>query len=366
MKIIFLIPEMLFGGSERWVSNISTELTNMGHDVMVVANVSDCDYPLICRFESLETPAVSGKLNRVLNLLKRMKRYKKLIKREKPDIIVSVRKAGNRLNTLCRFKGVKQFISCRGFKDLMYDPRAFTTAEKKLDGIIFNSKQLCEYYREHYNGSPDKTFFNYNLIDFEAIENGKKQPLSDPELEKFLESHRVITCVARLAKLKGQEELIRAFEMVKEKVPDAGLCLVGGKGDNADNVIKAAKNSKFAEDIYLAGDRKNPFNIMCKSYVYAMPSIAEGFPNALVEALTCELPIVAARCMTGPAEILEEGKYGILSGPIEGGEEELAEKLVLSLTDTALYDKLKGLSYKRAMDFSAEKSVADFMEIIGE
>ena len=46
--------------------------------------------------------------------------------------------------------------------------------------------------------------------------------------------------------------------------------------------------------------------------------------------------------------------------------EELAEKLVLSLTDTALYDKLKGLSYKRAMDFSAEKSVADFMEIIGE
>lgn len=366
MKIIFLIPSMLFGGSERWVSNISTELTKAGHDVLVVTNSPECDYTLICRFESLNVPAVSGKINKVFNLFKRMRVYKKLVKRENPDVIVSLGKAGNRLNTLCRFKGIRQFISCRGFKDLTYNPRAFTDGEKKLDGIIFNSKQLCDYYRETYNGSPEKTFFNYNLIDFATIEEGKKVPLNEPELENFLGSHRTITCVARLSKIKGQEELIRAFEIVRRQIPDAGLCLVGGHGDNEKTVAEMVRESEFSSDIFMAGDRRNPFNIMANSYVYAMPSHAEGFPNSLVEALACELPIVAAKCMTGPAEILDDGNYGILSGPIENNEEEFAEKLILSLTDNALHDKIKGLSYKRAMDFSAEKSLADFMEIIGE
>ena len=366
MKIIFPIPEMQFGGSERWVSNISAELTKLGHDVLIVPFAPGSDYDLKCRMESLNLPSASGKINRIITMLKRIRVYKKLVKREKPDVIVSVRKAANRINTICRFKGVRQFVSCRGFKDIIYDPSAFTKAEKNLDGIIFNSRELRDYYIKTYGGSEEKTFYNYNLMNFEAMEKGKNEPITDEPLKNFLSTHRTITCVARLAKLKGQEELIRAFEIVRDRIPDAGLCLVGGQGDNVEAVTNAAKESRYSQDIFLAGDRQNPFNIMSESYVYALPSLAEGFPNALVEALYCELPIVATKCMTGPSEILEDGKYGILAGTIENNEAEFAEKLILILTDTALHDKIKGLSYGRAMDFLPEKSLKDFLEIIGD
>ena len=256
------------------------------------------------------------------------------------------------------------------------DPQAFLKGAKKTDGVIFNSIEARDYFCRHYGGPEDKAFYNYNLIDFESVEKGKMQPLDEPPLEAFLERYQCIACMGRLTAVKGQKELIRAFEILSRKVPDSGLVIIGGNGDLKDEIMNMAAESPCRDRIYFTGDRSNPYNILVKCSVYAMPSKAEGFPNALVEAMACGLCPVSSDCRTGPNELLrgsipessvtepEAVAYGILAPSPEGKEEIFSQALEMALTDQALHDKLSDTAAARAAEFSPDKALRVFLEIV--
>ena len=375
MKLILLTPDLARGGSERFISNLSLALSHE-HQVTVCVFDNKLDYPVGGELINLNLPPKKSKISRIRNVYARKKALTELVRKEKPDVILSVRKAGNRVNTMLKAKGTRRFISCRGFADMESDPRAFLKGAKKTDGVIFNSMEAREYFCRHYGGPAHKAFYNYNLINFESIDKGKLQPLNEPELEAFLERYRCIACMGRFTAIKGQKELIKAFEILSGDVPDSGLVFIGDNGDLKDEIMNQAKASSCGDRIYFVGDRSNPYNILVKCNVYAMPSKAEGFPNALVEAMACGLCPVASECRTGPSEILrgsvsntavtqpEVVNYGILTPPPEGREEVFAQALKIALTDTALHDKLSNTAAVRAAEFSPDKALRDFLEIV--
>jgi glycosyltransferase involved in cell wall biosynthesis len=63
----------------------------------------------------------------------------------------------------------------------------------------------------------------------------------------------------------------------------------------------------------LPGFVGNPFAYMARASVFALSSAWEGFGNVIAEALACGCPVVSTDCPSGPAEILEQGKYGPLA-----------------------------------------------------
>ncbi len=375
MKFLLLAPSLEKGGSERFISNLSL-LLSKEHQVTVAIFDNDVDYPVGGTLYDMKTPVKKGVVKRILTFFERCVKFKKLVKKLRPDVILSVMDSANRVNTTCKIKGVKQFISCRGFADLLRTPEAFIKGAARTSGVIFNSKEAREYFCKNYGGPLDKSFYNYNLIDFDKISENIEEPVNDPELEKFLKNHRCIVNVGRLAKVKCQVSLIKAFEILQKKVPDAGLVIVGGNGNYVEEVRKAAKESPSREHIFMAGNRDNPHNIMAKCYAYALSSETEGFPNALVEAMVSGLPVVSADCMTGPGEILRKeicdekvsdvtvSDYGILTPLIEGNEEKFANALELLMSDKALYNSMKDAAGLRAECFSPGQAMKDFMEIV--
>ena len=107
-----------------------------------------------------------------------------------------------------------------------------------------------------------------------------------------------------------------------------------------------AKELGVADDVYFTGVKKNPFPYLKAAKVYALTSYHEGFPNALVEAMALEVPVIATDCLTGPREILRKGDmaYGILipnmsreknlkAVEISGEEINLADEMKRMLTD---------------------------------
>ena len=72
--------------------------------------------------------------------------------------------------------------------------------------------------------------------------------------------------------------------------------------------------------------QENPYKYIIKSDIFILSSIYEGLPNVLLEAMTLKKIIISSNCQTGPKEILNNGKYGIMFKP--GSVEDLERKIL--------------------------------------
>jgi glycosyltransferase involved in cell wall biosynthesis len=104
--------------------------------------------------------------------------------------------------------------------------------------------------------------------------------------------------------------LLRAFDALRRKVPDAVLLLVG-KGDLLPDVQRQADSLALGDSVRFLGTREDVPAIMNASDVFVMSSVWEGLPLVLLEASSVGLPIVATD-VGGNAEIVAHGESGLI------------------------------------------------------
>jgi glycosyltransferase involved in cell wall biosynthesis len=132
----------------------------------------------------------------------------------------------------------------------------------------------------------------------------------------------VILGVGRLAEVKDFPTLLRAFALLRQAshLQPAGRQLpspvprlvILGEGEERPRLEQMVDAMGLGADVALPGFAANPFAYMSKADVFVLSSRLEGLPSALIEALACGCPVVSTDCPSGPAEILDGGKYGHL------------------------------------------------------
>jgi Glycosyltransferase len=152
----------------------------------------------------------------------------------------------------------------------------------------------------------------YNPYPIDEIRELANEPLGSYE-EIF--KHPVLITAGRLIKPKGQWYLLRVFKALKEKHEDLELVILG-EGELKDYLVKLSEELGLKTyvwdrdelsgsfDVYFLGFQKNPFKFIARSKLFVFPSLWEGFPNALVEAMACGVPVVSSDYRSGPREIL--------------------------------------------------------------
>jgi glycosyltransferase involved in cell wall biosynthesis len=120
-----------------------------------------------------------------------------------------------------------------------------------------------------------------------------------------------------------------------------------------------ARELGVAADVELLGFEPNPYKFMARADVFAVSSRVEGMPNAIIEALACGCPVVSTDCLSGPAEILQNGRYGKLV-PV-GDEAALAEAIGAMLETSPDSHDLR----RRAADFSVERATERYLQLLG-
>jgi glycosyltransferase involved in cell wall biosynthesis len=167
----------------------------------------------------------------------------------------------------------------------------------------------------------------------------------------------VILAVGRLTAQKDYPTLLKAFAILRQRRP-ARLVILG-EGEQREALRSLAETTGIAADVDLAGFDHNPFRFMARCNVLALSSLWEGLPTVLAEALACGAQVVSTDCPSGPAEILDHGKYGRLT-PI-GDAQALAEAI-----DEALDHPLPAeLLRQRANDFSVDVAVRSYFSVLG-
>ena len=269
----------------------------------------------------------------------------------------------------------------------------------KADKVVAVSNGIKEELINVYNVPQEKIRIIYNPVWANEIE---KQANEDIEQAVFLCKTPFLITVGRLTYPKGQWFLLRVFRQVKKRNKDLKLMIIGG-GDLENYLVKLAEELGFKVyssfigdklhenyDVYFMGFQKNPFKFVSKALLFVFPSLWEGFPNALLEAMACGVPVISADCRSGPREILapdtdfmyqtrepEFAQYGILmpvfDGKLKKAEEPLTkEEKVWAEVISELLENSKLREYyvkkgkQRIKDFSPEKILPEWKKVIEE
>ena len=166
----------------------------------------------------------------------------------------------------------------------------------------------------------------------------------------------VILAAGRSSKEKDYPTLLRAFARLVGQRPCRLVIL--GQGEKKGELEGLAQDLAVAHRVSFAGWVENPFAFMSRASLFVLSSIHEGFAMVLVEAMACGCPCVSTDCPAGPAEVLEDGKYGPLV-PV-GDEAALAEAMGRVLDQPPEKPVLR----QRAADFSVDRAVDAYEQLI--
>ncbi|MCR4404994.1 MAG: glycosyltransferase [Candidatus Acetothermia bacterium] len=223
-------------------------------------------------------------------------------------------------------------------------------------GYVSNSQAAIDFLASH----------GYGRRKFWLIHNGiDTRPFCDRSAEEkgALRQHYalppdkpIITCVANLRPPKGHEYLIEALRELKERGLEFVALLVGD-GPLRERLEESVQSLKLTEQVRFLGSRDHDEipTILAITDVFVLPSLWEGLPTAIIEAMAAGCPVVGT-AVGGMPELVIEGETGFLVPPGDPGA--LAERLELLLQDPALRNRLGEASADRVREhFSLERMV---------
>jgi len=246
-------------------------------------------------------------------------------------------------------------------------PRLFRWSRRASARVIAVSKQNAELLTSYYGLRSDKITIVHNgvdLPDFKESDIAQARAALRAELG-LPEQAIIILTLARLAPNKGHRYLIEAVPEVLRTHPNVHF-VFAGEHDQAEPVIAQISALGLGSHVHLLGFRSDTQDLLAGSDFFALPSLAEGFSLALVEALAAGLLTVATD-VGGAGEVIRDGEGGLLVPPAASAALAAALNHLLSL-DEAEIQRQRRAARRAAQPFSAqamaEKTLRVYSEVV--
>ncbi|WOD39264.1 glycosyltransferase [Nodosilinea sp. E11] len=367
-RISFFLPPLIGAGGERVVLNLAKVFVDWGIQVDVVVPDTSGRHqkfmstvPKGVRVIDLETP-----LSRTV-YLKKLYKLKAYLERDNPEVMVAnvdyvgIANAARALSR-CSTKIIQvvhsnlsnEFGKISGLGKHI-KPVFVRRLYPWSDGIIAVSKGVAEDVSTMAQVPLETIKVIYNPVVTDDLNLKAQEPVD--HLWFQASEAPVILGAGRLMYQKDFSTLIRAFAVVRQQRP-CRLVIIGGEGYERSDLEKLIRELQLEDDASLPGFAENPYAYMAKAKVFVLSSRYEGFGNVLVEAMATGTPVVSTNCPDGPAEILENGRYGQLV-PVESPNA-LAEAIVETLDNPLDSELLQ----KKAQEFSCEKIALEYLDYI--
>ena len=174
---------------------------------------------------------------------------------------------------------------------------------------------------------------------------------------------KIIVFVGTLRPVKGLKYLVEAMNVIRQSDNSARLMLVGD-GEERQQLEALVQGRDLEGWVTFLGRVPNESvpRYLAGADVFVLPSLSEGFPNVVLEAMAAGLPVVASR-VGGLPEIVEEGENGFL---VEGGNpEQIADRVLRLLGDDELRARISATNREKARAYTWESVVDRLEEVYG-
>lgn len=168
----------------------------------------------------------------------------------------------------------------------------------------------------------------------------------------------VLLAIGRLNEAKDFAVLIRAFDQLRQK--RVARLVILGEGELRPELEALLAQLNLGSDVVqLPGFVENPFAWLARCRLFVLSSRREGLPGALIEAMACGTPVVSTDCLSGPREILEDGRWGRL---VPAGDASALAQAITATLDTPPEEQPD--VRQRAADFEQEFAVNAYLKIL--
>lgn len=241
------------------------------------------------------------------------------------------------------------------------------TFNNKITNFLTRSALKISDYVISVSSDLAKELLSMNLIDHKKIVT-----IYNPIIEKEVLQHSQVNIeekeiielamVGWIYELKGQHTVIEALHNLNST--RYRLNIIGGIKDQKyyNHLLKMIEDYKLDSQVRFIGVVDNVKEYLQSMDLYVLASHSEALPTVLIEALECGIPIIASNCKWGPAEILEDNKYGILYEV--GDVNSLAREINKLTTDNTIYNYFRQTSYLKANEFCEDRIIELYYQLI--
>lgn len=325
MKRILLIIEHLgAGGAERQICGLASMLTNAGYPCRLITYIDDQFYEPFLRQNNVEyefLPELADKNKRVWRMAKYVRKYN-------PDVVISYLTPVNKAVCLAKLLfRAKLVVSERNNNTcITTDDKIKFNLYRLADSIVPNSNCQGKFISTNFPFLSKKICPIINFVDVNRF-----TPASEHVENETL---RIIT-VARYTEQKNMLAYLKAIRKVKDLGLNVHFDWYGDKNDNPSyyaEVEKEYQRLEIADYLILHEANRKIEEEYRKSDVFCLPSLYEGYPNVVAEAMSCELPVICSNLYENPY-IVEEGVNGFLFDPESIDDMVNAIQKIVSLTN---------------------------------
>lgn len=318
MKIMFYISTIREGGAARVMTNLANHFSETDNISLVTNFSAETEYPLTEKVKRYSIEERENKANFFQKNVNRVISLIKIMKAEKPDLLVSfMHQNDGRALLAARLTGTKVLMSVRNDPNKLFRSKTKRALAQMIygsaDGVVFQTHDAQKWFPKRIQHKSRVIFNPVNPIFYQV---GR-----DPQ------PGLIVTC-GRLVQFKRHDLLLEAFAKVHEARPETELRIYG-EGPLRQEIQARIERLGLSGAARLMGATSNIAGVLSTADLFVLSSDYEGMPNALMEAMAAGVPCVATDCPCGGPRELMNGDTDSLV-PVNDVDQ-LARKMQLAL-----------------------------------
>lgn len=381
-RVLFIITQSELGGAQRFLSNLVSHLDRDAHEVLVaVGSSGNGDFLRVLKAGGIPCQTLKFlKREPGLNDIKAVFEIRGLIKNYRPDVLfLNSSKAGfigslasvfptriNAMKVVYRIGGWSFNDPWPKWKKCFWIILEWLSSKWK-DVIIVNNKHDLDQAKKLKIKSRVQTVLIHNGIETYKLDLMPKEEAREKLFEQALktsgrsvQAKNIIGTIANFYPTKGLEYLIGAADCLSEN--EDTVFFIIGDGELRPEIEKMIREKGLKKKVFLLGQIPDAYRFLPAFDVFVLPSVKEGFPWALIEAMSAKLPVIATNVGAVP-EIIDDHKNGLIVKPRDSAG--LADRIQEVLENDRLRNELGIQAHQTVLfKFELDKMVKKIEELL--